>query len=632
MPKMFYSKWGLALLGAISLLLIMLVSTAWYGVRYDFTEGRLYTLSEGSRRMLSKIEQPIAMKMYFSRSQTGRAVSLRHYAKRVESLLQEYVRAGGGNITLEIIDPEPFSEDEDKAQAFGLQAVPVDNDGRGVFFGMIVERPQGNFQVLPFFNPDRAAWLEIDISQAIYAVNTDQRPALSVLSDLPIWSQPNRSNSGPQSNNWVAVRNLAKSYEINIIESPSDFDENVGVLLWILGGDAPSTQMLYAIDQHVMRGGKVMAFIDTVSDYQRSQGVSEPIDSAREADLQALLNSWGIQFDRSQVLNDADHALLVGGSQSQQSRHLGILGFNRSNFSGSSVLLSNLESINVASIGSLRQLDADKHMMRPLIVSSANSMLLPRADYNAIYDPRQLYRTFRPTPERYVVAAHVTGAFETAFPKGYQQAGSAGAADLSGQLRVSTMPTDIVLVADTDMLADSLWVRVQNFLGQQITSPFAGNGNFVLNLADTLLGSSDLIDIRSLGRYFRPFDRVNELKLRADERFSYKEQELLQRLEETESQLRVLDEKRQQAAVADDAEGVVEMTEEELQALQGFLDEKLRIRKELRDVRLELNQDIRKLGLWVKFINIALVPILLTILVVLLHFRARRRAKAIKVT
>jgi ABC-type uncharacterized transport system involved in gliding motility auxiliary subunit len=340
----------------------------------------------------------------------------------------------------------------------------------------------------------------------------------------------------------------------------------------------------------------------------------------KSSNLQPLLANWGVQYDPRQVIADAKQALTVSLHESETpSRHYGILGLDQSDFSRTDVVTAGLSSVNVAMSGYVKPLKGATTHFEPLLMTSNQAEPLATERFVMLFDPGTLRDGFHATGERYVIGARVTGNIKTAYPGGPP----AGVTLPPGAtvLKTSAKPMQLIVFADVDMLADYLWVRQQNLFGQRVAQAWANNGDLLLNVLDNLSGSADLISVRGRATFTRPFERVDALRRSADDRFRSKEQELEQELRTTEEKLTALESRR------NDKSSVI-LTPEQERELNTFQDEKLKVRKELRDVRLGLDQDIRRLGTTLKVLNIILVPALLAVLALLMAgWRRRRRAQ-----
>ena len=605
---------GAALL-ALALLFIALVvlsGTVFRGARVDLTQSRLYTLTEGTKAILGKLDEPVNLTYYYSDHAARDLPQLRTYASRVRELLEEMAARSGGKLRLAVIDPQPFSEDEDRATAMGLQAVPIGSAGDTLFFGLAGTNAIGNEATIPFFQPDKEAFLEYDVAKLVSSLASDARPVVGVMSTLPMGPSFDPA-AGRPTQGWVIdgeMRNLfeVKRVEVDVKAIPDEVKALVVVHPRHLSSD---TQ--YAIDQFVLRGGNLLAFVDPNAEAQPPATGADPTQAMlddKASDLPELFAAWGVTYDPSRIVLDAQRALEVQVQQGMPPvRHLAILGLTRDDANAEDVVTAQLGTINLSTAGSFGLADDAKVTLEPLLQSSANASSTDVQRLSLSPDPSQLYADFSPTGEHYALAVRVSGTLQSAFP---DRAGE-------GHLAQSLEPANIVLVADTDLLTDRLWAQAQQFFGQRVVNAFASNGDFVINAVDNLIGSADLIAVRTRAGSSRPFTTVDALRVEADARFRAKERELQARLAETEEKLSAL----QQAQPGGNA---LTLNPEQQAELLRFQEEKLRIRKDLRQVRRQLDEDIQTLGGKLKFLNIAGMPLLLTLGALLfVGWRARRR-------
>ena len=608
----------------------MLNNALFSSARIDLTENKLYTLTLGTRDLIAEIDEPIKFRFFFSQRASEDLTALRAYARRVQELLEEYQALAGGSINLEIIDPEPFSEEEDLAAQFGLQSVPVNNAGDELYFGLVGTNSVDDQLIISFFQPDKEEFLEYDISRIIHQLNSSRKPKVGLLSSLKIQGDIDTSTfqTTPA---WVVIDQLTQQYEVvdvamDATELPRDMQ-----LLIIVHPKSLSDATLFAIDQFAMAGGRVLLFVDPLAEMERRPPGAMPTEPASDF---SLLSNWGMQLRADTVLADSAAALNVGGSNGQSVRHLGILGLSAENFNSDDVSLASLESINVTTSGILDMVGRPESRIDILIQSSENAMPMASTEFQSLTDPEQLLKTFVPTGKRYTIAARISGKAVTAYPGGVDvetvpeaEAEVEGQGQGQGQGQVeSTRDTqlhqavltgtdklNVIVVADTDILTDRLWVQVQNFFGQAIASPWANNGDFVLNSVDNLLGGSELISIRSRGRFSRPFTVVESLRLAAQSKYQKSADTLQRELEETEAELNEVESSQSD-------QNLLALSPEQEQAITQFQDEKLRIRKQLRDVRHQLDKDIEGLGATLKLINIIVLPLLLVLVIYAMRY------------
>ncbi|OZG72530.1 ABC transporter [Hahella sp. CCB-MM4] len=665
---------GIIAVIAVAALVIfnLLMSSGLTGMRWDLTENKLYTLSEGSKSILQNLDKDIELNLYFSDQSSKDLPALRAYAKRVQELLQEFEQLAGGKITLNVIDPAPFSEDEDNATVAGLQSIPVGVSGENVFFGLVGKVKSDEVgdakdaeteedlaavvaaeEVIAFFQPDKEQFLEYDLSKLIYSLNRQKSPVVGILSGLEINGGMDFYGQG-QRPAWVFMQYLEDLFDVQWVSNDADkIDDSIDVLLLIHPKDL-SDQALLAIDQFALKGGRILAFVDPFAEQDQPSMPMMAANQSRNSDLGPLLKAWGLQLREGAVLADFDNSMVVGvGPQRTPTRHLALLGLTKDNWDGEDVVLSGLESINVSTSGILDMVEGHTTKITPLISSSTESSALEASLFATLDNPEKLFDGFTPSGERYTIAARVEGKATTAYPDGIEieepvepaegdDTGASSAGDeatnnseatadeadaepktVTRKVMADISETDnlnVLVFADTDILSDRLWVQVQEFFGQRIASPWANNGDLLVNALDNLSGNADLINIRSRGRFTRPFTVVEELRRKAEEKFADQQRELETRLEETESKLAEL----QSARAGADANSAILSPEQE-QALLSFQEEKLKIRKALRDVQHSLDQNIEDLGRQLKLINIVLVPLALTVIALLVALWRRSK-------
>ncbi|WP_313134011.1 GldG family protein [Stutzerimonas nitrititolerans] len=609
MKRVIYSGAGLLLIALAFLVFNIVSGLLFTNARLDLTEQKLYTISEGTESILEELKSPIELQFFYSDGAVRDLVALRNYARRVEELLRAYERAAGGKLKLQVIDPQPFSEEEDRAAELGLQAVPLDRGGDKVYFGLAGTNAEGHTQTIPFFPLDQEEFLEYEVSRLVQSLATAQLPVVGVLSGLQInggFDMRTQQATPP----WMVLEDIRQLFHIESLKHDIDMiPTNVSVLMLVHPKQLPE-QTLYAVDQFVMRGGKVLVFVDPFSEADPGSMMGSGVFAEEKAsELEPLFKAWGLRMPADQVVADASYAMSVGiGPERRAVRHPGWLSLPQQALDADDVTTASLESLTLATTGLLEPLEGASTRFTPLMRSSGYAMPIEAGRFATLQNPEELLRGLEPTGERYTLAARIQGPAQSAYPNGIE-----GRKD---GLKESDS-INVIVVADTDLLSDRMWVQVQDFFGQRFPQPWADNGSFVINALDNLSGSDALISVRSRGRFARPFVVVEELQRQAENRFRETEEVLQSRLAETEAQLAELQ--------SPDPEQALELTAEQQAALQGYMQEKLRIRKELREVRYQLNADIEALGRTLKFLNIALVPLLLTLGVLGLWFWRRRR-------
>ena len=581
------------------------------GARLDLTANNEYTLSEGSKEILASIDEPINLYFYFSDEASRDLAPIRTYAQRVRELLEEMSSRSGGKLKLSVIDPQPFSEEEDEATAQGLQAVPVGNSGDKLFFGLAGSNSLNGKAAIPFFQPDKEVFLEYEVAKLVQSLLQPDKPVIGLISALPLsggFDQTTQKMSEP----WAVMQQLDDLFEVRPLGvEVKTIDPAVKVLM-VVHPKALGDDTLYAIDQFLLRGGRLLLFVDPFAGTDTSgndpQNPSAAAFADKSSNLEKLFNAWGVEYKADEVVVDRALGLQVQVSQTEPPvTHPLILGLRAAQMNDQDLVSAKLNLINIDSAGHFKLKDAASATLQPILQSSSEASVVSTERIRFLPDPRELLNDFVPSGENYMIAARLTGKLKSAF---------ADRASQPGHVAEAAEPVQAILIADTDILTNRLWVQVQNFFGQQLVSPFADNGDLIVNSADNLTGSSALISIRGRSSSTRPFTVVEDMRRAADERFRATEQQLQKQLTETERKLTEL-----QAGKSD--ENAMIMSPEQQAEILSFQNEKLRIRKELRDVRRSLDQDIDSLGSRMKFVNIALVP-LGVIIAALLFWNLRR--------
>ena len=613
---------SLILLAVAFVVAIAISNQVFRGWRIDLTENNLYTLSAGTKDLLNSLDEPINLYFYFSDDASQSITSLRSYAQRVKEMLEEFEIQSNGNIQLNIIDPLPFSEDEDRATQFGLQGVQSGMSDDPIYMGLAGTNSIDNQEIIAFFQPDKETFLEYDIAKLISALSSPDKTAIGLISGVEM-SGSFDPQSQRMSQPWVVYQQAQQLFEIrNLGTTFIEIPEDVG-LLWIVQPKNLTNDVLYAIDQFIMAGGNAIIFVDPHAevDSVAVEGMPQGMPPMGQgSNLPELFKAWGIDFSSQNVVADAQLALQVSGMDRRPVRHYGIIGVTDSLMSPDDIVTAQLNVINLSTAGSFKKLDDSATTFQALLYSSAFSESMPATQFSFLPDPSTLQSNFVPDENKYALAGRISGNLTTAFPDGSPSNGNNSSTALKDEhLNETAESANLIIVADVDMLADHLWVQVQSFFGQQIANPFANNGAFVINALENLSGNTDLIGVRSRASYTRPFIKVEKLRVAAETRFRQTEEQLQRELDETERRLVELQSAREDS-------GNILMTPEQQDEIDRFINQRADIRKDLRAVQRGLDEDIERLGVILKVINIALVPFLLTTFLLIGAWRKKRYA------
>ena len=637
-----FSRIGLLII-SIGLVICVLIISSLPSVRIDLTQDDLYSLSPGTKNIVSDLQGPLEIMFFYSESATEDTPQIRTYANRVQELLREIIIASNNRISLSVIDPQPFSAEEDLATQFGIQAVPISQGAPGIYFGLVVAQPEDQennpqgraAETLPLIRPELEQFLEYEFMKLITKVNEPDLQVVGLLTELDIDGGFDPV-AGQATAQWMIMDIIRQLYAVQRVDNTAgEIDEEIDILM-IVHPQGLSEQMLYAVDQFVMRGGKTMVFLDPNADSMVSRTQQgNLIPAGMSSELPGLLEAWGIEFPGDKVLTDNELALRVSMGQGQRPiAHLGMLGAQRNFLTQSDSVTSRLETINMSSPGVIRQAAGANTRFEALIVSSSDSMLMDAQLLEDVTDPSILFDEFVSGGISHTIAARISGVIETAFPDGrpivevealdeeiaaLDEEDTIEEEPVSEHLSSSNSEVNILVFADTDMLNDRMWVQVGQFMGQRIPRPFSNNGDMVINALDNLGGGADLSSIRGRGTYSRPFTRVIQLQRQADDRLRVEEAELLDRLAEAEASLAELNQD-------ENGELVGQVTPEIQAEVDRFNEQMLETRRSLREVQYQLTEDIEQLGANLKLINTALIPVLLSLLALLLSYlRAQRR-------
>ena len=613
---------GLAIALALFFAVNIFSAKALRSTRLDLTEEGLYTLTDGTRNILEGIEEPINLYLYYSEGVARGLPGFANFGTRVRELLDEFVLRAGGKLTLEVLEPEPFSEVEDRAVEAGLAGVPTGNAGEVMYFGLVATNSVGDEEVIAFFHPSKEEFVEYDVARLIYTLDHPERPTLGLITTLPMNGRPSLPQA-PQMAAvppWQILSQIERSFDlVQLGTRTSEIPADVDLLMVAHPKDLPD-RTLYAIDQFVLRGGRAIVFVDPVCEADLPPEMNDPMQMLqvkRSSTLDPVLRAWGVELAEGRVAADSAHAVRVGlgdGAGDADyvvwTRLTGDECFNRSEPSTGS-----LDNMLIAAGGVLRPLAAAGTEMVPLITTSKEAMAIDADAVSYWANPNELLANYLPGGEALTIAARVTGQVRTAFPEGQPADPSANPeidepVEPPPHLAESNGPINVIVVADADLLDDRFWIQEQRLgpisLGFRKTSD---NGDFVLNALEQMGGTEDLISIRGRSSSRRPFEKVDEIRRKAEIEFQARQQELERKLRETEAKLAELQS-------ADPEESGMILSPQQEAELEKFRQQRLKTRKELRDVRHNQRKDIESLGTRIKLANIVGLPALVALLAI----------------
>lgn len=604
--------------------------------RVDATEENIYSLSDGTKAMLGKIEEPVTLDLYFSRDANGLPIAYKNYAARVQEMLRQYVRASRGKLSLNVINPRPDTPDEEKATAAGLTPQMAQQGGEQFFFGLVVTQADQQKNI-PAFTPQREQFLEYDLSKLVYSVQQIDKRKLGLLSSLPLQgTDPQQMQMmmmmrrQPEPSQMVMAE-LEQSFQIVTVDAsatelPAGLD-----ILFVAHPQNLSQKLQYAIDQFLLAGKPVILAVDPSSQHFKRQSNPQQMMMGGGAqnvssDLPTLLNAYGIQYDAQKVVGDLENATQVqtgGGGVARFPVWLTLRG--KDAFNQKSLATAQLNSAMFIEPGSIAKKEGADVTFTPLVETSSQagdlaSMMLQFAQ------PDDVAKQITPSGKK-TIAALVTGKFKTAFPSGAREDKPADDAAKKEEpkkdapkaegLKESKGTSTLFVVADTDWLFDAYSVRKFNFFGQTAAEPFNDNLAFAANTVEFLGGSQDLISIRGKGSSLRPFDVVRKMEAEAQKEYQAKLNELDKRLQEVQTKLTELQGKKGEG-------NRLVATPEMTKAIEDFQKQQAKMRGERREIRRALREDIDALENRLLVVNLLATP-LLVLAFGLIFYRNRKK-------
>lgn len=609
-------KSRLVAVGAVLAIILYLAvnslsATLFRSSRVDLTDGGLYSLSHGTVAMLNKLDEPIHMRLFMSASLHEAAPALSAYASRVRAMLDTYESLSHGKITLEVIDPQPYSEEEDRAVGLGINRISLDGTSDPIYFGLAATNSTNGSANIPVFTPDREAFLEYDLTRLVAELGQPKKPVVALLDGLGMAGNPMAGQEPAQ-----ILSMLKETYSVETVGGDIDkLPDNTRVVV-VVQPQKLSDRTLYTLDQWVLAGGATLVFADPFAETQAGPQPGVPVEN-NATDFQKMFDAWGVGFDVKKAVGDPDWAIRtvrnIGGRQAEVANYPWFA-IHDDGFDRGDAVTSKLQAVAMTTAGSFTATGKDV-TLKPLMYASADAGLLPAGEAADPYgDPRALLSKIEKAGGRPVVAARLEGKLHTAFPDGKPKDSAAEGTPV----KESASAPNVILVGDADMLSDRNWLQKQTVLGRQVAQAFANNGDFLLNAVEQMAGGVALADLRSRTVSWRPFTRIDALERAAEQRFLAKQQQLTQRIADTEKKLK-------------DASGTGEAKDGELvssdqtKAIESFKSDLLAARAELREVQYNLRADVASLKNWIMILIIGVVPAAVALIALVFALRRPRR-------
>ncbi|HIG28037.1 MAG TPA: hypothetical protein EYQ50_09655 [Verrucomicrobiales bacterium] len=591
-------------------------------VRIDLTEENLYTLTQGTKEILKELDTPVTMRFYYSRSSNDIDPQLKNFARRIEDLLTEYREYSNGHIELVKVDPKPDTDEEDAANLDGIQGIQG-RTGDMFYLGISISCLDAKVSI-PFLSPQKENLLEYDLSRAVSRVFQPKRPKLGIMSSLPVSGSgpvnPMMMQMGqmpPQVPAWAFYDELKKDFDVQDVEMtateiPSDID-----VLFVIHPKAISDKSQFAIDQFILKGGKMIAFLDPYSfmDAQQSSAGNPMNRFSQQTDsnLPKLLEAWGIKFDTQKVLADLSFATTIGRNNQKSPA---ILSLNEKGINRDDVSTSDLDNLIMAFAGTFSGDPTGGLEKTVLLESTEDSQLVDAFMVKADISASQVTKDFNASDKKQALAIRLQGKFKTAFPEGSPEDPADESADGEEESGPKPAPNHlteaesegaVVLIADSDMLHDQFCIRRLPIFGQQLISPISDNLNLAQNFSEQMSGDVNLIGIRGRSTMRRPFEVINQKRVVAEESYRTKIKDLEQELQDANTELNQLQSMKQE-----EGQKVI-LSEEQRKTIENFTKKRSDTRKVLRQVRKDLRGDISSLENRLKWINIAGMPFLVVV-------------------
>jgi ABC-type uncharacterized transport system involved in gliding motility auxiliary subunit len=618
-------RWLYSIGGVIAVFVAIVVVNYILGLapaRIDLTAGSLYTLSDGTRKVLGKLDAPVKIRFYFNQGDANVPVGLRVFAGRVEDLLNEMRSAANGKLVIEKLNPQPDSDAEDSANLDGVEAQELPS-GDKFYLGLAVSFADQKL-ALPVLAPDRERLLEYDLARAIARVTTTTKPVVGVMSPLPLFGMPgNPMMGGGGSEPQIFVNELRRDFELKRVSMDVDRIEDDIKTLVVVHPRGISDQAQFALDQFVLRGGKLVVFLDPYAYFDQMPGMMGG-QGGSSSNLDKLLKAWGYSFDSGKVVLDMKY-MAGSGPRAVPT----VIQLDATAMSKDDVATSQLGTALLAFSGAFSGKPADGLTESVLMHTSPIVKLVDTA--NAMARGEEAVRGFQPDGKEHPIALRLTGKFKTAFPDGRPAAKEAEgkdgkpkpvAADHGPALKEAQADGTVVLVADSDMLNDGAAVQIRDIFGQRVAIPINGNLAFIQGLVEQMAGDSDLINVRSRATASRPFTVVKQMEAEAAQAYLGKIKSLEDSLQETRKKLESLQKTKVPAG------GSAILSPEQQAEVENFRKRAADTRRELKDVRRELRSETEGLEFWTKVVNIGAMPLLVALAGIAIAIVRRRRRAA----
>jgi ABC-type uncharacterized transport system involved in gliding motility auxiliary subunit len=594
----------------------ILVDTNLTNARLDLTQDKIYTISTATKQVLGEIKEPIKLRFYASASIEDMGPDYTSLKTRIDDLLGEYIRISKGLIIVETLNPKKYSIEEDLAVSDGVRSIPNVNKSSQIFLGLSGRNSTNGRYAISHFAPERAAFLEYDLTRLIYDLSNTKKRIVGIYGDLPL--NGDKTQRLPA---WMVVDTIERFYETQTLFGTIEkFSDEIDVLLLAEPGELDTTTV-YAIDQFVMRGGRILVFVDPFSEILNASTGNGPQPPRRTslATLKPLLKSWGVDITERQIIGDLAGALKVQmkkGDRIIATEYPAWFDVQKENFIQNEIITSNLSILSFRTAGHLQKRAGTTVDWQPIVWSSTKAGIIDVSQVEYAPDPTEILSSLKTTEHKFTLVARIRGSLDTAFSDGPPR--ELIDKTIRDQHRANTEKSAaIIIVSDTDFLSDSTWAETKNLGGQALKVPFSNNGDLVLNALDQLTGSSAMMGLRGRGVSKRRFEIIDNMEREAEQKYRSKEKMLVSRIKENENLIKNIQKTELKKGIT--------FTKEHQKNIDNAREEMLQLRMELRQVQFSLREDIEALKWFLSVLNIWGIPSLICLIVLsLISVRAYR--------
>ncbi len=567
-----------------------------FNLGIDFTSTKTFTLSSGTKRVIDEIEEPLIINFIYSRNLSKNIPIIQNYANQVQGLLNRYADLASGKIELNFIEPEPYSEDEDYVNRYGVQGFPIDQEGSKVYFGLIASNTTDDIETVAFFDPSKAATLEKQLTDIVYKLNRSKKPMIGFLSWVDT-TPPIMPNNQLGQGEYTILEELSYFYDFEFLDTDVQNFEGIDLLVVYHPSDV-SEETEYAIEQFILSGGKSVIFVDPF--FEKND------HSNKTSDLKNVLKTLNINFNSNVILDGAQATRLQTQQNISDNTSLQtLLKLNwpevRGQFINQSEEIGDgLSLIRLVSPGGLSQLNDESEVIYTSIMSSSEATM--DLSIKEVLDPIKLINNFKPSGVTYDFGVKLSGNAMSSF-NDYDNISD-------NHLDASIKNINVVVFSDADFIRNAFWARIQKFLDTNVIEATSDNGSLVTNVFNSMTGYDEFIDLRNKEAPFRPFVVVQKLQAEAEQMYLGQEQQLQAELDNILNKIQNLSGGR-------DSE-TVNLSDKQLMELANFQLQVESTRQQLREVRRNLSKDIDRLANQINILNTFLIPLLLIILMFLI--------------